>query len=170
MYYDNFCKSLSGWPTAKLLRIPLNPTLAKHSGIKCSISTMYRGAVPITEHQPADVLEPLRGMGWRGHPDPTMARSSGRFALPGAPCHCGAGGYAKPLRGSCYIHLRGRDGGIPAPVLLPNLLFPCESLARRADHLRQNLLNLREIVPTRMAIVKQSFKSCSSPIHSAKIC
>ena len=30
-------------------------------GIKCSISTMYRGAVPITEHQPADVLEPLRG-------------------------------------------------------------------------------------------------------------
>ena len=26
-------------------------------GIKCSISTMYRGAVPITEHQPADVLE-----------------------------------------------------------------------------------------------------------------
>ena len=28
-------------------------------GIKCSISTMYRGAVPITEHQPADVLEPL---------------------------------------------------------------------------------------------------------------
>ena len=35
-------------------------------GIKCSISTMYRGAVPITEHQPADVLEPLRGTGWRG--------------------------------------------------------------------------------------------------------
>ena len=25
-------------------------------GIKCYISTMYRGAVPITEHQPADVL------------------------------------------------------------------------------------------------------------------
>ena len=35
-------------------------------GIKCSISTMYRGAVPITERQPADVLEPLRGTGWRG--------------------------------------------------------------------------------------------------------
>ena len=35
-------------------------------GIKRSISTMYRGAVPITEHQQADVLEPLRGTGWRG--------------------------------------------------------------------------------------------------------
>ena len=35
-------------------------------GITHSISTMYRGAVPITEHQPADVLEPLRGTGWRG--------------------------------------------------------------------------------------------------------
>ena len=27
-----------------------------------------------------------------GHPDPTKALRSGRFALPGAPCHCGAGG------------------------------------------------------------------------------
>ena len=51
-------------------------------GFKCSISTMYRGAVPITEHQPADVLEPLRGTGWRGHPDPTKALRSGRFACP----------------------------------------------------------------------------------------
>ena len=50
-------------------------------GLKCYISTMYRGAVPITEHQPADVLEPLRGTGWRGHPDdPTKALRSGRFA------------------------------------------------------------------------------------------
>ena len=61
-------------------------------GITHSISTMYRGAVPITEHQPADVLEPLRGTGWRENPDPTKALRSGRFALPGAPCHCGAGG------------------------------------------------------------------------------
>ena len=30
-------------------------------GIKYSISTMYRGAVPITDYPPADVLEPLRG-------------------------------------------------------------------------------------------------------------
>ena len=51
-------------------------------GIKYSISTMYRGAVPITEHQPADVLEPLRGTGWRGYPDPTKALRSGRFACP----------------------------------------------------------------------------------------
>ena len=29
-------------------------------GITRSISTMYRGAVPITEHQSADVLEKLR--------------------------------------------------------------------------------------------------------------
>ena len=51
-------------------------------GIKCSISTMYRGAVPITEHQPADVLEPLRGTGLRVYPDPTKALRSGRFACP----------------------------------------------------------------------------------------
>ena len=30
-------------------------------GITRYISTMYRGAVPITEHQPADALERLRG-------------------------------------------------------------------------------------------------------------
>ena len=51
-------------------------------GIKYSISTMYRGAVPITEHQPADVLEPLRGTEWRAYPDPTKALHSGRFTCP----------------------------------------------------------------------------------------
>ena len=34
-------------------------------GIIRSISTMYRGAVPITEQPPADDLEPLHGTGWR---------------------------------------------------------------------------------------------------------
>ena len=61
-------------------------------GIKYSISTMYRGAVPITEHQPADVLEPLRGTGWRGYPDPTKALRSGRFACPALRAIVGLGG------------------------------------------------------------------------------
>ena len=116
MYYDNFCKSLSGWPTAKLLRIPLNPTLAKHSGIKCSISTMYRGAVPITEHLPADVLEPLRGTEWRGASRPhkgTTLRSL-RFSRSFVPLW--GWGYAKPLRGFCYTDFCWRDGGILTPV------------------------------------------------------
>ena len=36
--------------------------------------------------------------------------------LPCASCHCGVGGYAKPLRGSRYIHFSWRNGGISAPV------------------------------------------------------
>ena len=51
-------------------------------GIKYSISTMYRGAVPITERPLTYDLEPRRGTGWRGHSDPTKALHSGRFACP----------------------------------------------------------------------------------------
>ena len=61
-------------------------------GIKCSISTMYRGAVPITERQPADVMEPLRGTGLRVYPDPTKALRSGRFACPALRAIVGLGG------------------------------------------------------------------------------
>ena len=92
-------------------------------GITRSISTMYRGAVPITEHQPADVLEPLRGTGWRGHPDPTKALRSGRFALPGAPCHCGAGGMQNRSAVSVILIFVGAT----AAYLL---LCSCESLAQ----------------------------------------
>ena len=70
-------------------------------GIKHSISTMYRGAVPITEHQPADVLEPLRGTGWRGHPDPTKALRSGRFACPALRAIVGLGGMRN--RSAVYV-------------------------------------------------------------------
>ena len=84
-------------------------------GIKCSISTMYRGAVPITEHQPADVLEPLRGTGW-GVSGPHKGTTLRPLRLPCASCHCGAGGYAKPLRGSRYIHFCWRNGCIPTII------------------------------------------------------
>ena len=61
-------------------------------GIKCSKSTMYRGAVPITEHLPADVLEPRCGTGWRGASRPHKGTTLRPLRLPCAPCHCGAGG------------------------------------------------------------------------------
>ena len=85
-------------------------------GIKCSISTMYRGAVPITEHQPADVLEPLRGTGWRGG-----IRTPQRHYAPAASLALRfvplwGWGYAKPLRGSRYIHFCWRNGGISAII------------------------------------------------------
>ena len=85
-------------------------------GITRSISTMYRGAVPITEHLPADVLEPLRGTGWRGASRPhkgTTLRPL-RFARSFVPLW--GWGYAKPLRGFCYTDFSWRDGGILAPV------------------------------------------------------
>ena len=44
------------------------------------------------EHQPADVLEPLRGRGWRGASGPHKGTSLRALRLPCAPCHCGAGG------------------------------------------------------------------------------
>ena len=129
-------------------------------GIKCSISTKYRGAVPITEHQPADVLEPLRGTGWRGAPRPHKGTT------------------LRPLRfNRSSVPLWGWGVCKTAPRFM---LYPIswarrrhtgsyESLAHHADHLRQNLLNLREIVSIRMAIVKNRKKSSLSST-SAKIC
>ena len=70
-------------------------------GITRSISTMYRGAVPITKHQPARVLEPLRGTGWRGYPDPTKALRSGRFACPALRAIVGLGG----MRNRSAVHV-----------------------------------------------------------------
>ena len=70
-------------------------------GINYYISTMYRGAVPITEHQPADVLEPLRGTGWRGYPNPTKALRSGRFACPALRAIVGLGG----MRNRSAVHV-----------------------------------------------------------------
>ena len=77
-------------------------------GIKYSISTMYRGAVPITERPLTYDLEPRRGTGWRGHSDPTKALRSGRFTLPGAPCHCGAGGMPNRSAVSVILIFVGR--------------------------------------------------------------
>ena len=85
-------------------------------GITRYISTMYRGAVPITEHLPADVLEPLRGTEWRGASRPhkgTTLRSL-RFSRSFVPLW--GWGYAKPLRGFCYTDFCWRDGGILTPV------------------------------------------------------
>ena len=70
-------------------------------GIKRSISTMYRGAVPITEHQPADVLEPLRGTRWRGQSRPHKGTTLRTLRLPCASCHCGAGGMRN--RSAVYV-------------------------------------------------------------------
>ena len=87
-------------------------------GIKCSISIMYRGAVPITERPLPDDLEPLRGTVWSGG-----IQTPQRHYAPGASLALRSvplwgWGYAKPLRGSRYIHFHWRDGGILTPVLL----------------------------------------------------
>ena len=76
---------------------------------------MYRGAVSITEHQPADVLEPLRGTGLRVYPDPTKALRSGRFACPALRAIVGLGVFETAPR-FCYTDFSWRDGGIPATV------------------------------------------------------
>ena len=69
---------------------------------------MYRGAVPITEHQPADVLEPLRGTGWRGYPNPTNALRSGRFACPALRAIVGLGVCETAPRFTLYPFLLAR--------------------------------------------------------------
>ena len=92
-------------------------------GIKHSISTMYRGAVPITEHQPADVLEPLRGTGWRGHPDPTKALRSGRFACPALRAIVGLGVCETAPRFTLYPFLLAQRRHIGSCGFLPTVLL-----------------------------------------------
>ena len=100
-------------------------------GIKCSISTMYRGAVPITEHQPADVLEPLRGTGWRGayRPHKGTTLRPLRFTRSSVPLW--GWGYAKPLRGFCYTDFCWRDGDILTPVAFLRTVFATMAIYHR---------------------------------------
>ena len=135
-------------------------------GIKCSISTMYRGAVPITEHQPADVLEPLCGTGWRGAPRPhkgTTLRPL-RFNRSSVPLW-GWGG----MQNRSAVHVISIFVGATAAY---RLLSSCQISCSPVKPLPpcrpppSNLQNLREIVPIRMAIVKNRKKS-SSPKHTA---
>ena len=92
-------------------------------GIKCSISTMYRGAVPITEHQPADVLEPLRGTGWRENPDPTKALRSGRFACPALRAIVGLGVCETAPRFTLYPFLLAQRRHTYSCGFLPTVLL-----------------------------------------------
>ena len=70
-------------------------------GITRCLSIPYRGAVRISEHQPAEVLEPLRGTGLRVYPDPTKALRSGRFACPALRAIVGLGVFETAPR-FCY--------------------------------------------------------------------
>ena len=100
-------------------------------GIKHSISTMYRGAVPITEHQPADVLEPLRGTGWRGVSGPHKVTTLRPLRLPCAPCHCGLGG----MRNRSVVHVISIFVGATAAYVLLWIFANCATLGELLTHL-----------------------------------
>ena len=99
-------------------------------GITRSISTMYRGAVPITEHQPAAVLEPLRGTGWRWDPDPTKALRSGRFACPALRAIVGLGG----MRNRSAVHVISIFVGATAAYRLLWIFADCATRGELLTH------------------------------------
>ena len=100
-------------------------------GITHSISTMYRGAVPITEHHQRTFWNrsAVRDGGgvYRPHKGTTLRPL--HFTRSSVPLW--GWGYAKPLRGFCYTDFCWRDGDILTPVAFLRTVFATMAIYHR---------------------------------------